>query len=239
MDIAVVDDEKAIREHICGLVEERQPESRIEAYATGEELLASGKRFDIVFLDIQMEGMNGIEAARSLREKNANLGVGDTVLVFITGIKDYVFDAFDLYAFQYLLKPIDEGKFAEVLERAVREATKKKERRVLFIKSRNLTLDQSEILYIESRAKKVEIHTVGAAQAIEIYAAMDELEGQLGENFYRCHRAYIVNMDCITEYDSESITLTNGDRVYLTKKKYGEFVKAYMWHLQNGGVSSV
>ena len=234
-----MDDEKAIREHICGLVEERQPESRIEAYATGEELLASGKRFDIVFLDIQMEGMNGIEAARGLREKNANLGVGDTVLVFITGIKDYVFDALDLYAFQYLLKPIDERKFAEVLERAVREAAKKKERRVLFIKSRNLTLDQSEILYIESRAKKVEIHTAGAAQAIEIYAALDELEGQLGENFYRCHRAYIVNMDCITEYDGESITLTGGDRVYLTKKKYGEFVKAYMWHLQNGGVSSV
>ena len=232
MDIAVVDDEKAIREHICGLVEERQPESRIEAYATGEELLASGKRFDIVFLDIQMEGMNGIEAARSLREKQ-----GDTVLVFITGIKDYVFDAFDLYAFQYLLKPIDERKFAEVLEKAAREAAKKKERRVLFIKSRNLTLDQSEILYIESRAKKVEIHTV--RQTIEIYAAMDELEGQLGENFYRCHRAYIVNMDCITEYDGESITLTGGDRVYLTKKKYGEFVKAYMWHLQNGGVSSV
>ena len=239
MDIAVVDDEKAIREHICGLVEERQPESRIEAYATGEELLASGKRFDIVFLDIQMEGMNGIEAARCLREKNANLGVEDTVLVFITGIRDYVFDALDLYAFQYLLKPIDERKFAEVLERAVREAAKKKERRVLFIKSRNLTLDQSEILYIESRAKKVEIHTKGAAQAIEIYAAMDELEGQLGENFYRCHRAYIVNMDCITEYDGESITLTGGDRVYLTKKKYGEFVKAYMWHLQNGGVSGV
>lgn len=237
MDIAVVDDEKAIREHICGLVEEQQPESRIEAYATGEELLASGRQFDIVFLDIQMEGMNGIEAARSLREKNANLGVEDAVLVFITGIKDYVFDAFDLYAFQYLLKPIDERKFAEVLEKAAREAAKKKERRVLFIKSRNLTLDQSEILYIESRAKKVEIHTV--RQTIEIYAAMDELEGQLGDEFYRCHRAYIVNMDCITEYDSESITLTNGDRVYLTKKKYREFVKAYMWHLQNGGVSSV
>ncbi len=75
MDIAVVDDEKAIREHICGLVEEQQPESRIEAYVTGGELLVSGKRFDIVFLDIRMEGMNGIEAARSLREKQ-----GDTVL---------------------------------------------------------------------------------------------------------------------------------------------------------------
>ena len=232
MEIAVVDDEKTIREHICALIEEQQPGSCIEAYATGEGLLASGKRFDIVFLDIQMDGMNGIEAARNLREQQ-----GDIVLIFITGIKDYVFDALDLYAFQYLLKPIDEDKFVEALERAARETVRKKERRVLFIKSRNLTLDQSEILYIESRAKKVEIHTV--RQTIEIYGAMDELEGQLGEEFYRCHRAYIVNMDCITEYDGESITLTGGDRVYLTKKKYGEFVKAYMWHLQNGGVSSV
>lgn len=234
MDIAVVDDEKAIREHICALIEEQQPGSVIEAYATGEELLASGKRFDIVFLDIQMDGMNGIEAARELRERQE-----DTVLIFITGAKEYVFDALDLYAFQYLLKPIDEGKFAEVLQRAVEEAKKKKEKKCLFIRTRNLTLDQSDILYIESRAKKLEIHTTRADKAIEIYAAMDELEGQLGEDFYRCHRAYIVNMAQITEYDNESITLTNGDKVYLTKKKYGEFVKAYMWFLQNGGVSSV
>ena len=234
MDIAVVDDEKAIREHICVLIEEQKPGSSIEAYATGEELLASGKRFDIVFLDIQMDGMNGIEAARSLRERQE-----ETVLIFITGIKEYVFDALDLYAFHYLLKPVDEGKFAEVLERAEREAKKKKERKCLFIRTRNLTLDQSDILYIESRAKKLEIHTAEADKAIEIYAAMDELEGQLGEEFYRCHRAYIVNMAHITEYDNESITLTNGDRVYLTKKKYGEFVKTYMWFLQNGGVSSV
>ena len=110
MEIAVVDDEKAVREHICALIEEQQPGSRIEAYATGEELLASGKGFDIVFLDIQMEGMNGIEAAKKLREQQE-----DTVLAFITGIKDYVFDALDLYAFQYRLKPIDERKFAEVL----------------------------------------------------------------------------------------------------------------------------
>lgn len=234
LDIAVVDDEKAIREHICALIEEQKPESSIEAYATGEELLASGKRFDIVFLDIQMDGINGIEAARNLRERQE-----DTVLIFITGIKEYVFDALDLYAFHYLLKPVDEEKFEEVLERAAEEVKKKKKRKCLFIRTRNLTLDQSDILYVESRAKKLEIHTAGVDKAIEIYASMDELEGQLGEEFYRCHRAYIVNMAHITEYDNESITLTNGDRVYLTKKKYGEFVKAYMWFLQNGGVSSV
>lgn len=75
-----------------------------------------------------------------------------------------MFDAFDLYAFQYLLKPIDEGKFAEVLERAVREAAKKKERRVLFIKSRNLTLDQSEIpVYREQGEESGDTHRRGGA----------------------------------------------------------------------------
>ena len=234
MDIAVVDDEKVMREYLCELIKKQKPESRIESYARGEELLASGKRFDIVFLDIQMDGMNGIEAAGSLRKKQE-----EVILIFITGIREYVFDAFDLYAFQYLLKPVDEKKFAEVLERAVREAGRKKEKRELFIKTRNLTLDQADILYIESRGKKVEIHTVRERESIQIYAAMEELEGQLGKDFYRCHRAYLVNMSHITEYGSDSIILANGDKVYLAKKKYGEFVKAYMWHLQNGGVPGV
>ncbi len=234
MNIAVVDDEKVIREHIYSLIEKQIPDCYLEAYATGEELLAAGKWFDIVFLDIQMEGMNGIETARMLREKQDGI-----VLIFVTGIREYVFEALDLYAFHYLLKPVDENKFKEVLERAVGEVEKNGEKKWLFIKKRNLTLNQADILYIESRAKKVEIHIDGARESIEIYATMEELEGQLGEDFYRCHRAYLVNMAHITGYDNNSITITSGDKVYLTKKKYRDFVKTYMWYLQNGGISSV
>ena len=234
MDIAIADDEKPIRDHICNLIEKQKTECRLSAYANGEELISSEQRFDIVFLDIHMEEMNGIETARKLREKWE-----DVVIIFITGLKEYVFEALDLYAFHYLLKPLDEQKFAEVLEKAVAEVIKNSKRKWLFIKTRNLTLDQSDILYIESKAKKVEIHTIGTKRSIEIYGSMDNLESQLGDDFYRCHRAFIVNMLYITEYDRESITLTNGDRVYLTKKKYGEFVKAYMWYLQNEGVSGV
>lgn len=109
----------------------------------------------------------------------------------------------------------------------------------LFLKTKKLMLDQSDILYIESRAKKVEIHTLGTQERIEIYATMDELMGRLGEGFYRSHRAYIVNMAYITEYGKDSITLTNGDKVYVAKKKYSEFVKVYKHYLLNGGVSSV
>lgn len=234
MNIAVVDNEKVIIEQISGLVRKQVPDCELECYAGGEELLAAGKQFDIVFLDIQMDGMNGIETARRLREEQ-----GDIVLIFVTGNREYVFDAIDLYAFHYLLKPVDESKFREVLVRATEEVAKKKEKRGLFIKKKNLTLDQADILYIESRAKKVEIHTAGPKGIIEIYATMEELEGQLGKDFYRCHRSYIVNMAHITEYGNDSIIVTNGDEIYLAKKKYGDFVKAYMWYLQNGGIPSV
>ena len=156
--IAIVDDEKVIREQIKNLIEKKQTGSAVDTYFSGEELLRAGKGYDIVFLDIQMDGMNGIDTARALRQK-----MDDTVLIFVTGVKEYVFDAFDVGAFHYLIKPLEEMKFYSVYDRAVLEAAKKKQHGMgqLFVKTRNrnVTLDQSNILYIESRAKKVEMHT--------------------------------------------------------------------------------
>ena len=105
MNIAVVDDEEAIREQIGGFIKKRNPDFNISVFDTGEGLLAAGKDFDIIFLDIQMEGMGGIEAARTLRQSGV-----DAVVIFITGIREYVFEAFDVSAFHYLLKPIEEQK---------------------------------------------------------------------------------------------------------------------------------
>lgn len=236
MNIAICDDEKIVRQQIKGLIEKQKADRNLELYGTGEELLAAGKHFDMVFLDIQMEGINGIDTARTLREQNE-----ETVLIFITGIKEYVFDAFDVAAFHYLLKPIEENKFMEVFDRAVKEAEKRKEKgqKQLFIKTRqrNITLEQKNILYIENRGRKAEIHTVD--ETIEIYAAMIELEKQLGGEFYRCHRGYLVNMAYITEYSNDSIRLSDGESIYLAKEKYNEFVKEYMRYLRNGGTACV
>lgn len=231
MNIAICDDEEAIREQIKELVIKEKPGVCTELYETGDGLLAAGKQFDMVFLDIQMEGTDGIGTARKLRERDE-----DTILVFITGIREYVFEAFDVAAFHYLLKPVEEDKFREVFRRAERELDKrrKQQRETVFIKtrSRSFTLDADSILYVESRGKKVEVHAKG--ETIEAYASMNEMEGQLGESFYRCHRGYLVNMAYVAEYDSEGITLNNGECVYLAKEKYGEFVKAYMRYLRNG-----
>ena len=231
LNIAICDDEKAIREQINELIEKEKAGLCPALYETGDALLAADKKFDIVFLDIQMEGTDGIETAKKLREKDE-----DTILIFITGIREYVFQAFDVAAFHYLLKPVEEDKFHEVLHRAERELGKRKSKRreTVFIKTRNrsFSLEKDSILYIESRGKKVEIHTAGAT--VEAYASMNEMEGQLGCGFFRCHRGYLVNMAYVAEYDSGSITLNSGEYVYLAKEKYGEFVKAYMRYLRNG-----
>ncbi len=236
MEIAIVDDEKMILGHIREMIENRKPDCNVTCFLSGKELLAAAKPFDIIFLDIQMDGMNGIEAAKEVRKNNA-----DTVLIFVTGIKEYVFEALDIYAFHYLLKPVTEQKFTEVFEQALREAELRKMRRKkqLFINTRNkgITIDADNILYIESVSRKVEIHTI--QEVIEAYGALGELETQLGRAFYRCHRGYLVNMAHIKEYKRDCITLTGGNIVYLSKKKYGEFVNAYMWYLQNGGASGV
>lgn len=236
MNIAICDDEKTIREQIKELIRKEKQDICPELYETGDSLLAVGKQFDIVFLDIQMEGTGGIETAGILRGRSALKGAEDTIIIFITGIREYVFESFDVAAFHYLLKPIDENKFHEVFRRAEEELEKRKKRRQepIFIKTRNrsFTLAADSILYVESRGKKVEIHTT--RENIETYASLNELENQLGGGFYRCHRGYLVNMAYVAEYDSGHITLNNGEGVYLAKERYGEFVKTYMRYLRKG-----
>lgn len=232
IEIAVCDDEAVIREQIQQFITQRVTDCHIEAYAAGEDLLAADKKFDLVFLDIQMDGLNGMDTARALRQRDQGM-----LLIFITGLKDYVFESFDVAAFHYLLKPIAEEKMGEVLERALEEIKKRKpqEKRQLLIQTRNrsVNLDQNKILYLESRGKKVEIHVPG--ETVEVYASIGKLEEQLGNNFYRCHRGYLVNLAHIAEYRTDRIRLSNGEEVYLAKEKYQTFVKTYMRYLQDGG----
>lgn len=97
-------------------------------------------------------------------------------------------------------------------------------------KSRNYTVYREEILYVESRKRKVEIHTTGTC--FSVYATMKGMEQRLGEPFFRCHRGYLVNMAYVAEYDMGGIRLKNGERVYLAREKYSDFAKAYIEYLK-------
>ena len=234
MEIAIVDDEKIICDEIRKLIQETKPCCHTEEFTNGEDMLLKEKTYDIVFLYIQLEGKNGIRVARELHQKSE-----DTIVIFVTGSRDYVFQAFDVAAFHYLLKPIDPQKFEEVFTRAFRESQKreKDENSLLLIKTRNRTfpLLKNSLIYVESRGKKAELHTL--KETIEIYASLNGLQAKLGPGFYRCHRGYLVNMAYVSEYFHDSVLLSNGETVYLAKEKYQEFAKEYMHYLKNGGAS--
>lgn len=227
--VAVTDDDPIVAEKISNLIRTEDPEAGIFRYHSGEEMLLSGKVFDLVYLDIRMGGADGIETARRLLEHQK-----DALLVFVSGVRESVFDALDVHPYHFLLKPLDEEHFRRVYREA-RQAAAARQRESgghLHVRSRreNVLVPIRDILYIESRSRKLEIHT--ADRVYEMYGALGQIEAELGTSFYRTHRAFLVNMAWIRAYHSDGVVLKNGEEAYLTKKKYGAFVKAYMWYLQ-------
>lgn len=234
MYIGICDDEKEICLQIKKLIMALAPESQVKCFCSGKQLLSERQHFDILFLDIQMADTNGMEVARTLRERKE-----DTVLIFVTALKEYVFEAFDVSAFHYLLKPLSRNKFNSVFLEALKEAKKRigtKEEPLFFqTKSKSFTLLKSEILYVENCRRKVDIHTLHQTETI--YATMVHMEELLGNGFFRCHRGYLVNMAYIAQYNADSILLQNGESIYLSKDKYNDFVTAYLLYLKQEGVS--
>lgn len=236
MKIAICDDEKEICAGLKRLILEQKADEEVFLFTSGRQLLECRERFNIVLLDIQMEGVSGLETARALRMKDER-----AVIIFVTALKEYVFEAFDVAAFHYLLKPIAEEKFRSVFEKACREAEKREkdaaEQLFFQTRSRSFHIQKKDILYVESRGRKVDIHTV--KECVTVYATMNGLEEQLGENFYRCHRGYLVNLGRITEYETDRILVENGEAVFMAREKYSDFVKVYMRFLKRGGIVHV
>lgn len=229
LQIAVCDGDEIMGEKLKQLIESRlqkEEDYRVLAFSTGRRLLESGIRFDIYFLDIDLKDINGIDMARRLRQGS------EAVIVFVTALKEYIFDAFDVQAFQYLLKPIDEQKFFQVLDKAVAECRSMKQSEPLVIRVKGVyqNVPKENIMYAENDARKIILHLKG--EQIAYYSKMSELEGLLGRQFFRCHRGYLVNLGAVKSYDTGSIQIKNGETILMAKQKYGDFVTAYMEYLR-------
>ena len=235
MRIAICDDEKNIRELIGNKVIAQYPEAEIVFYSSGEELLLSDKCIDILFIDIQLTGRNGMETARELRKKDK-----DVILIFVTAAEEYVFQAFDVGAFNYIIKPIDDVKFADVLRRAVAELSskcvKEKAPEEKYVMINNAGVHSKvmieDIVYAEVFNRKIVIHKMN--ETIEYYGKLSDLEALTGDNFFRPHRAYLINFKYVEKYDATTIYLEQGTAL-MAKQNYPEFVKKYMKYIQMRG----
>lgn len=239
--IAVCDDEILIRQELKNLINKQLQEVEVSEFSSGEELLESKERYDITFLDISMEDLSGIEVAKHIRHKQEKEKANKDIIVFVTSYRDYMEDAFDVNAYHYLVKPINEEKLANVLNRATKEIIARKKQTKQYIMLKNASMQNKvylkDIYYIESSNKKVIVHKKDGI--FELYGKMDEFEEELGDSFYRCHRCFLVNMEKISAYSSDTIKLINGETLILAQKKYPEFIKAYMRYAKSGGVVNV
>ena len=238
MQIAVCDDEKEIRDMFAEKIGRLYPKAELSLYQSGEELLLSEKEPDILLLDIQMPRKNGMETAKELRRKNKK-----AIIIFVTGLEDFVFQAFDVGAFHYLVKPFDDRKFTEVLQNAVEQsedrkklegAGRKGERPSLMITTggKHITVNLEDIVYAEVFDRKVILHTMDTD--IEYYGKMKELEEKAGDEFYRTHRSFLVNFGFIRKYDAATVYLEKGQAL-MAKENYRELVKQYLRYNQRKG----
>ena len=233
--IAVCDDEKNIRSYLTSLIREQNTDCEIIEYASADEYLLSGMEHDLLFLDIELKGsvsgMDGMDVARQIRSMEQ---IKQPVIVFVTGYEKYVYDAFDVDAFQYLIKPVNEQKFAEVFSRAqdkiLSEAEQKKKTLLIQYAGANKAIPLDHIYYMESQKHKIVLYTKDGK--LEYYAKIGELEEELQEHFCRIHKGYLVNLSYVDEYSRTEIILTNGDKLPLSKYKYEDFVKAYLRFMQ-------
>lgn len=233
LKIAICDDEQPIREYLKKLVE-KCTEAEVSLFADGGELLADPTAFDLILLDISLNRdqdaaePDGMETARKIRERS------DALIIFVTALREYVFEGYDVGAFHYLLKPIDEQKFTEVMDRAIRQIRSKKDAEPLVIKvgGNYVRISVEDIIYAENQARKIILHTKSRKEPYCFYEKMEVLEQKLGDRFFRSHRGFLVNLQEVARYDNSNIELKNGESVFLAKQKYNDFVTAYMKYLR-------
>ena len=173
MRIAICDDEVSMVQILEEKIKKLLPDAVIEKYLSGDELIASGSKPDILFLDIQMPGMDGMETAKVLRQDNE-----DMILIFVTSAEEYVFQAFDVGAFHYLVKPFSNEKLKEVVTKAVHNIKKssrlEKDEKYIMVQTAgsHIKIFLRDIVYAEVYNRKVIIHT--RSTDIEYYGKLKE-----------------------------------------------------------------
>lgn len=231
--IGICDDDPHMRNYLSALCTKILPEAVVTEYRSGMALLSSSTSFEIILMDVRMEGMDGLNVIKQMQNKISLKTPNTPTVIFITAYEEYVFEALDLFPFHYLLKPLNEEKFEKILKRAAEKYERKEKEEAVFFhtKTRHLHIYPRDIYFVESNLRKAIINL--EQEHFEVYSTMAELANLFGDAFFRCHRGYLVNLGKVQSYDRATITLMNGKRVILSKSKYTEFVEAYMHYLKS------
>lgn len=233
--IAVCDDDIYELDNLCIkislVLEEHNANFNISRFMSGESLIdaviGQKEKFDILFLDIIMDKINGIKTARKIREEDADIGI-----VFITNSPNFVFEGYDVRALHYILKPVDTEKLSQTL---LYDWNKKNEKNYMDVKLKDSVnrIFYVDILYLESKGRMVIITTKNGDY--ETYGTLRQFLNILPPNqFIACHKSYVVNLNYVSQITRTAFTTTNNQIIPISRNYYSVAKKAFINFIGNG-----
>lgn len=203
-------------------------EYSLDEYDTGENLLASNKTYDLIFMDYQFEKnkLDGISIAKELRIRGI-----DASIIFLSSYPGVVFQTFEVGTFRFLVKPIEENKFNDAITSFLMTM---EEEQVLTVRINGMNhfIKENLISYVEGYGKHCIIHFVDKRENLECHETLASVESRLPLNhFYRCHKSFVVNLKYVASYNRTDLILENGESILISRNQYKEFTEAYSNYL--------
>lgn len=222
--IALVEDDKLyagqVQEYLARYEKEKGREFSVQVFADGEDITEDYKaEYDIIFMDIQMQFMDGMTAAEKIREKDHKV-----VIIFLTSMVSYAVKGYEVEALDYIVKPVDYLVFSQKLDRALERV---KDREVHFVmvpvSGGSRRVDVSRIYYIESRSHKMFYHTKDGV--LESKGRLEDMEKDLADyDFFRSNKGYLVNMNYVDGVN-DNCCIIAGEQLSVSRRRKAEFME--------------
>lgn len=240
LQVCVCDDNKAALQLYSSLImkisQENEIQVRVTCFSSGEQLMFEPIEkllaMDIIYIDMLMGKLNGVQTATALRE----VGFAGQ-MIFLTSSKDYLLDAFEVAPLHYMLKQeISDEKFASVFLKAVNLSNNRQSVCFSFDTHGKITrIPLEEILFFEVQIRQVNLNT--QSEKYCFYAKIDDVEKQVSQNnFARCHRAFVVNLQCVRSISNSEIVLINTQVIPVGSKYFKALRSAFSAFLQSKSV---
>lgn len=229
IEIVLVDDEQIQLNHMRALVTEAAAnldlDISIAEFLSGEAFLFALEEhptWDLAFLDIEMEKLNGMEVARIVREKAPAMS-----LVFATAYVEYALEGYEVQALDYLLKPIEVGKIQRVLERFLAYQPEEAEYAIFDVAGVPMRINLDDLLYAEASQREVLLFRVDKA-VLSVSITLKEFTELVDERFISPHRSYVVNLQHVGKLLKQDVELTTGTKIPLSRRRAKDVQKAFI-----------
>lgn len=232
--IALVEDDRDCRQQIENYLQHYAQESgeefKVCAFEDGDNIISSYKsQYDIILMDIQMKFVDGMTAAREIREMDDQV-----IIIFITSLAAYAVKGYEVDALDYVLKPVSYFAFAKSMDRAMARLRRRK-RQYVFISNKNGTqrVDCARIYYIEADSHSLSYYT--ADGTLTGTGTMKEVESSLSKNyFFRCGKGVLVNLEHVERVE-EGDAVVHGTTVQVSRARRKEFLAAFNRYINEVG----